>query len=86
MAQLYVALSFVQNVPHEWNDGKPRLNHPGIIADRISQMKPALFKFPFSAFYLAIFLALTLAITIMLWVRGMRSAMAAEPDASSDDE
>jgi hypothetical protein len=80
VAQIWVALSFVQNVPREWQIGHPRLDSPRVIADRISQLKPALFKFPWSALYLGSFLLLILIVTVTLWIVGMRQAMAPERD------
>jgi len=48
-----------------------------VLSNRMSQLKPALFKAPFSWLYLALFVLLMLVVIVAMWIAGFRAAIRA---------
>lgn len=80
LLQLRLALLFVQLVREEWATTAAKFGNLSQLTNRASQLKPAAFKFPFTWIYLSAFVGATVAILVVYWYRGMRAAMAPEPE------
>jgi hypothetical protein len=85
IAQLYFAVGFLGdglNELHRWTT----LIGTATIKDRMSQMKPAAFKFPFTGIYLSIFAIIAVIVVIALFYVGFKEAFGARADSSSTSE
>ncbi len=77
LAQLYLASNWLAEAVENLNDLLTRFNAP-VLKDRISQLKPAAFKFPWTGMYMILFALVALAIVAVLIVRGWREAFPGE--------
>ena len=85
LLQIRMAMLFVQLFRTDREGAALQYTNVQQLANRGSQLKPLAFKFPFVWIYVVAFFGLLAAIVLYLWIAGLRTAMAAEPDASSDD-
>jgi hypothetical protein len=82
VAEIWVALGFVYTFRRHWDFYSTQLVSLARSADRISQLKPFGFKFPFSAIYFVLMLVGVTGLIGWLTVWGLRDAMAEESAAS----
>jgi len=73
--QLLLAIWFADAAIHEVNAFCDD-NTLSMVLDRMSQLRPALFKSPFVVCYLFLFVTGTLAILVALWKHGWQRARA----------
>jgi hypothetical protein len=80
---LQIRLAFLCiNLAHtDWDSARSGIGDLAQLTNRASQLKPALFKFPWSGIYLCSFIGAVAVALAWLWIHGMREAMAPEPDA-----
>jgi hypothetical protein len=78
--QLWVALGFVHYIKLEWETARPKLVSFKDTMDRMSQMKSVVFKYPYIAIYIIAAALLIGGVIAYLTIRGVREAMAPEPD------
>jgi hypothetical protein len=85
VAQLWVALIFVNVALDDWTRTKPFLVSFAESVNRFSQLRTPALKYPASGVYFVLFVAGLLTLLGWLVVRGLREAMAPEPEATDDD-
>jgi len=78
--QALVAARFAAVLRAYWREIAPRLSF-ATVSERMSQLKPALFKAPWSWLYLALFLAGALGVLGALVAAGVRAAWRGDDDA-----
>lgn len=80
VAELWVALVFVHTARRHWNLYSAQMVSFDESMNRISQLKPLLFKAPYCLVYLILFVVGVSGVVGWLIASGMREAMAEEPD------
>jgi hypothetical protein len=86
VVQIWIALHFEVVARRYWIDSRRYLVSLHRFAQRVSQLKPAAFKAPWSFVYLGLFVALMTAMVFALWIIGFREALAAgEPDDKTNE-
>jgi hypothetical protein len=85
VAQLWVALVFVHSVIEVWRSTRPELVSFAESANRFSQLKTPALKYPAAGVYFVLFVTALAALLVWLTVRGLREAMAAEPNPPDDE-
>ena len=80
VVQLWLVFRFEQMMRIYWGTVAQRFGGSSALSNRMSQLKPAPFKAPWSWIYFGLFLALTIGVLAWMWSAGIRAA------ASSTDE
>ena len=86
VAQLWTALYFVHCWETMWSATQPELASFAQSVDRFSQFKTPALKYPYAAIYFSLFVAALAGLLGWLMVRGLREAMAPEPESSGQDD
>src|SRR5438067_7478650 len=84
VAQIWVGFTFEKNLRDYLPESKRSLISYAQFSDRVSQLKPTLFKAPWSYVYLALFLLAMLAVLGGMWIAGLQQAL--DPDPPDDDQ
>jgi hypothetical protein len=84
VAILGVALTFVRTLIDAWHETRPQLVSFEESVNRFSQLKAPELKYPAAAVYFVAFGAALVGLIGWLVVKGLREAMAPEPEAPGD--